>query len=608
MTPKKRPSKKRSKKNPNKRKRTISFVLLAFFLFIAGGLYYVNTNLNKLISSKIYSLYNQSEAVNYYNLHFDKLRVNLLSMNIHVYGVHFEPKVNEHKDFFAENGSMEVSIGKILIDDASIIEFLSSNNISIKEFVVKDSKIKIRKTAAKFQPFAFIVKTEQPDSLKIHISIQKINITKAELLYFRHEAKNTENSFDDFNMEITKLELNKEQSFNFSLDELNASLNDISYRGKNGTYVSMQQFQMGVKKFTSQKANDAFSFDYKDFFFHISKPQFVTADSVYTISATELNINKSTRQLLISNAILHPNLSRKEFTKNYKYQKLRPELNIEHIKMTNIHFDRLVDMGEVFTDSLIISGVVADLYKSKKAPLNKRKIPHYLALQIKSIKQPMHINVVEASDVEINFTLQQEDGRLSKIAINKINGQLHNVQNRNSSQKLLLNAKGQIENSLPFAVKLQFDYHRDLFTYSGKVYKSNLKRISTMIRTFAPIEISSGELKSIVFKGVANRTDSRGAMTFLYNNLNIQLHNKEPEHKAKFGNQILSFAANTYLLSNNPANPSLPARNVQFVVGRNMNKGFIHILVQSLLNGMKETVIPSRENRKRYKKMKKHDR
>jgi hypothetical protein len=49
----------------------------------------------------------------------------------------------------------------------------------------------------------------------------------------------------------------------------------------------------------------------------------------------------------------------------------------------------------------------------------------------------------------------------------------------------------------------------------------------------------------------------------------------------------------------------LPPRIVQFHVARDMNKGFINIILKSLLNGLKETMIMSKENRKAYKAAKK---
>ncbi len=600
----KKKSKKKKKKRNSSRKRVITGLLITAFLLIAGSLLYLNYNFNQLIAAKIRTLYNQSEAAIYYNLRFDKLRVSLINQNIRIYNVHFEPKTKEHKDFFEKNGSLEMNVGKILIKDASIMEFLSSNNISIEKFVVKDSKVLIHKTQTKFQPFAFVKKKQQKDSLKVNIAIQNIYIQEAELYYYAVNKLKTNNKFEDFNMEISNLKLSKNKLFQFSISTLMSSISNISYHSKKGAYVSMKQFQIGLSSFSSKNEDGFFSFDFKDLYFQVIKPKFITNDSLYQFSAEKLRIDKTKKALVIDRLKVKSNLTKKQFVQHYKYQALRPEILINNIRMTNIDFDQIIDNKGLYTDSLIIQGVDANLFKSKLKPLNKHKIPHYLALQIKSIKYPLRVKVAKASDIDINFSLQQEDGHLSHVLINDLNGTLKNIQNSKSTQKLYLNAKGKIENSIPFSASLIFDYSRDRYSYNGHVYKSNLKNISKMIRSFAPVAIKSGLIKSLKFSGVINRTDSRGKMTFLYKKLNIQLTNKDKNNENRVGKFLISFAANTYLLSNNPTSPNLPPRDVNFATVRNMNKGFIHILIQSVLSGIKETVAPSRENRQRYKEKK----
>ena len=91
-------------------------------------------------------------------------------------------------------------------------------------------------------------------------------------------------------------------------------------------------------------------------------------------------------------------------------------------------------------------------------------------------------------------------------------------------------------------------------------------------------------------------------MKFLYHDLEIDLALKD---QAKWKSSVLSFAANTYLNSSNPGSSSVPPRIVKFQVDRDMNKGFVNILIKSVLNGLKETMIMSKENKKEYKKEKK---
>jgi len=74
-------------------------------------------------------------------------------------------------------------------------------------------------------------------------------------------------------------------------------------------------------------------------------------------------------------------------------------------------------------------------------------------------------------------------------------------------------------------------------------------------------------------------------MKFLYHDLEVDLNLPK---KAKWKNSVIAFAANTALNSSNPGSAKLPPRIVQFRAERNMNKGFINIIIKSLLGGLKE--------------------
>jgi len=67
---------------------------------------------------------------------------------------------------------------------------------------------------------------------------------------------------------------------------------------------------------------------------------------------------------------------------------------------------------------------------------------------------------------------------------------------------------------------------------------------------------------------------------------------------------VIAFAANSIVNASNPGSPELPPRIVHLQADRNMNKGFVNIIIKSVLNGVKETMIMSKENRKGYNKAK----
>ena len=115
---------------------------------------------------------------------------------------------------------------------------------------------------------------------------------------------------------------------------------------------------------------------------------------------------------------------------------------------------------------------------------------------------------------------------------------------------------------------------------------------------YTPAKINKGNLDKMAFSGIAQRTSASGTMTFLYHGLEIDLELKE---KAKWKSSVLAFTANTILDSSNPNRADLPPRVVKFQVDRDMNKGFVNIIMKSMLAGLKETMIMSKENKKSHR-------
>ena len=91
-------------------------------------------------------------------------------------------------------------------------------------------------------------------------------------------------------------------------------------------------------------------------------------------------------------------------------------------------------------------------------------------------------------------------------------------------------------------------------------------------------------------------------MKFLYHDLDIDI---DLEGKAKWKSSLLACGANTIIPAANPPSADKPQRIVKFSAERDMNKAFINLIIKSALNGLKETLIMSKENKKEYREKKK---
>ncbi len=591
----------KKRKNKNTRKRIVSALLIIIVLAVGGVFYYLSNNFNHLIAAKIDEIYKKSEVSSYYSLEYRKLRINLLSMSLRIFDVQFKPIIKNHEEYFKENGSLDLQIGKIILKNASLIEFIRSNKIDIDKFIIDQTKIVLNIPNKKFSPFAFARGERSKDSLLLYVRINHLWFRRTSLNQKGNYLYNVENKFKDFNLEIRRLLFNsKPGDVVFSFDELSSSMSKAELNNYRQAHFSLEKFDFGISNFLVENKKGRFSLHYDDFSVKLSKPKISTKSNVYDISAETVYIEEKKNLLRISNMKITPKLSKNNFARKFHYQTLRSDIDVKSVVLKQFDINKLINKREIYADTVFIRGLNAELFKDKRNPLNRHKFPNYLGKQIFDSPIQVNIKVTEVEDAKISFSLKQEDGRISSIDITKLHGRLKNIQNQNKHEKLYLEAKGRIHDVAPFSVNISFDYSRDVFHYNGRIYKTNLRQLSSVIGSFAPmVAVKGGTVKSIDFQGTATWSRNRGRMTFLYSDLNLEIKKKNSEKK-DVSNVFYSFAANSILYSNNPVKDK-PVRRVIYEVERDRNKGFIHILIQGLLKGLKETVAPSKENRRRYK-------
>ena len=193
---------------------------------------------------------------------------------------------------------------------------------------------------------------------------------------------------------------------------------------------------------------------------------------------------------------------------------------------------------------------------------------------------------------------RKPDSTYAKVNIRRGTVNVSNVTNLSAGKGLTLKADAYIEDKAHATLNVTFDYVKTQFSFEGAAEAFNLPDLNQLILAYTPAKINKGKLDKMAFSGIARQTSASGTMTFLYHDLEIDLDLQE---KAKWKSSVLAFTANTILDSSNPNKADLPPRVVQFQVDRDMNKGFVNIIMKSMLAGLKETMIMSKENKKTHR-------
>ncbi len=604
--PKKAKKKTRLKaKGKSKGKSKFLFIIISIFVAVLSAFYlYVNYNFAGIIQSRINSIYSQSEISKYYSLDYKKLKINPFTMSISIYNAKFSPLKNAHKKYFKKNGHIDVKIGAIILSQANIIHLLTNNTIDVNKVKFRNVNVYLEKTKT-FSPFRFIKKKGGNDSLILSVNVKSFVLKKASFVMNDLSNKITNSSFDKLDIRIDDFNFSKNANdFNLSVSNIQTKLDGVYFSKKNGTSVKIKELLFDISKINILKNNEGFNYTFDKNLIKIKNPSIITADGIYKVSSKSIVYNAKNKSLALVRTSIKPIISRKLFIEKTQYQEQLFDIEIQNINAEGVDYDEFKQNGAIIANKVILNKAEVVLFKDKHKKINPKRFPNYLPQQILAIKLPIKIKSLEFNKANVYVNIIQEDGKKSAIEVNNMSLVVGNIQNKYRNQKLKIRAKGEVQEAIPFSINLSMNYNSNYFKFSGRVANSNIVDLAKPIASFAPVIIHNGRINSMTFSGTATKRASKGNMSFAYSDLNIEVNRHIKGKNTIFADHLLTIAASSVVKANNPSGPNVPLRKVKFKVERDIHKGFVNIIIKSVLAGVKESILPSKENRKLYRKVK----
>jgi len=360
--------------------------------------------------------------------------------------------------------------------------------------------------------------------------------------------------------------------------------------------LNFSNFKVRVDSIDLQKTPDTITYHFKDATMALNNLEINTADSVFQVALKTFELSFAAKTMQITGFSFKPDVKKTSKLEKYKYQ-LPPIVTVlaGNIQFKGLNFDTLVYGKKVYVDELLLDKIDAYIIKDKKKPLDLKRLAEYPGQKLMKLKLPIWVKNVKATNITVDNQELKPDGTIAKVKVQNINAEISNFTNLENTNPLVMKGTGCVENKACFEINLAFSYKQPQFSFNGKVKKFDLTDLNPLLKSYAPVNITKGIVDEITFSGMANHASSTGTLSFLYHDLDIDLQLKE---RAQWQSDLLSFAANTYLNNANPVSADQPPRIVKFNVERDINKGFLNIVLKSFFAGLKETIIMSKENRK----------
>ncbi len=566
--------------------------------------FFILNNFNQLLADALIKSYNSNIISDVYELKFEKLKANIFEGNIQVLNVVIQPREKPLNNYPYINSSFRLTTGKILLQNVKLFTLLRSNKLILSKIQIINPDIQVRLAGDNniMMPYQDTTVTLSQNIKNIKKFIDSYFLQKFELVNasFRiiNSGRQREFKVRKLNISLNALSINQLSGKDvLTFKNVVLSIGEISGKLKNDVLrvADIKDYQLDIGELKIQKSVDTLIYSFKDLNTSMKNLDIQTEDSVFEISAQSVSVSYRKKSANLVNLSFRPNIDHASLQKRYKFQTTQVSGTIGTMKLMNVNFDTLVYKRKIVVDEIEMDKIEISVFKDKTMPVDKSRIPEYLGQQLSEIPIPLTVNRLKATNINVVSLERKPDGNYAKVKLQRGKLEVGNISNQASAKPLTLSAGAFIENKVYFNLDIIFSYLKPEFNMSGTVAEFNLPDLNPLFLLYAPVNIKKGTTDGITFSAIAYKTNAKGEMKFLYHDLDVdlQLHNR-----AKWINSIVTFAANTYIDDANPSKDGKPPRTVPFKVERDMNKGFINVIIRSFLAGMKETMITSGNHRK----------
>jgi len=588
----------------------IMVVSVSLLLVIAGIFLY--NNFNRLLSEALLKNFNSTIVADVYELKFENLRVNVFEGTIRVLNVSLLPREKPLNDYPYINSSFKLTTEKITLKNVEIRTLLKSNKLILDRISITKPNIEAILTAKRnvMLPFKDTTATANPIQEKSKKkSMEAFMLNEFQLIDAAFHVTNTfrqrEFTIKDFNISLHDLQLSQQPGEYFaSFDQVVLAVGDFNGDLQKGAlkHLGFKDFKIGIDTLALQLTLDTIMYRFHDFNTGMRDLDIQTQDSLFHVSMKSFDLSYADKSIKLKDVSFKPNVSHAVLQRKHQYQNTEFSGSVGKLELKKVDFDSLIYAQKLFIDEIELDHVKAAIFKDKTKPMDSTRRPVYLGQTVAAISLPLFIKHVKATDVELENTERKPDSTYAKVKITKAKLEVKNITNLSVTDGLVMQADAWINDKSHFKAALTFSYQKPQFTFEGVVKKFDLPDLNDLIQAYTPAKINKGVSDEISFSGVAEQTKANGTMKFLYHDLEIDLELKE---QAKWKSAVIAFTANTALHSSNPTSSDSPARVVKFQIERDVTKGFVNVIIKSILNGLKETMIMNKENRKEYKETRK---
>jgi len=353
--------------------------------------------------------------------------------------------------------------------------------------------------------------------------------------------------------------------------------------------------------------------------FVLSKADLEDPDALFQVSNVEGYMDQ---------AVVHMNDFRNAiYTKNFSFNTTDKKAEIAQIRMVNklepydyaqqfryetdwielengsLIFDQLDFLsylrdGSLSAAKLQVQDMRLVIFRDKRKPDDMERRPLMIHEVLRELPIPLDIQEVEITDGYVSYEERPENDapRTGQIFFDDINatiqGMTNSTERLTESDEMILKAKGKLigEGAINLEVTYFLNDTTGRFLMKGSLGAMNLSGLNKIIEPSTKVALKDGRINSLFFNIVADDIEGTGEVIVQYQNLEIEILDKNFGRDQTVFQRIGSFLANKLVIkSQNPDRKGELRKGVVYYP-RDQHKFIFKYWWELVLSGLKSTI------------------
>jgi hypothetical protein len=362
-------------------------------------------------------------------------------------------------------------------------------------------------------------------------------------------------------------------------------------------------------KYDPAAAKDSSRLFYSDnMMARFSNLKYVLPDNLSAIRIDELALNTKDSTITARNFGLIPLVGRYEYGIAKGFQSTWLKIENDSITIKKSDFLGLINSQKFNASALNIYNPEISVFRDKRVPFPEWQRKPLPQTNLRSLDFTFGIDTINMIGGFITYQEHAEKAYTTgEVFFSDMDAKIINL--TNDSVRMIDNPYARIGVTTKIfdvgAIKGEFLFDlvnmENIHSYGIDVSPFDITEFNRIMIPTASVEIASGTSNKIIMSAKANEDYSYGEMKFYYEDLKIQLLNRETETPKGLGNVLGSFFANTFIIkSNNPRNLFLRKGDIFFE--RDKKRAIFNYWTKTFLSGVVSS-IGATNNKKKIKKM-----